>query len=323
MAKKKKQKKTGLQKRKQVKQQKRKARVQKVSTQKPSQKKLSMSKAKKFLAQVPKLVFEPELVDYAYSQDVLDEVAKTHEKVPDQIEAATTSDFLGELINRMKVLEQRVLTEQDEGKHLMAKAMLYYMESDQAPSYFNQLIVALYLRSSAKEGDEVFTEENIINAVDLYEEKWSEYLSTKSEGMDEGAGVLPETEYDDFEDIIEENASFSGFLSEFEIYHTDILSTESSVQERIVEDAEAFLNDYLEEKEVTSLDQIEGSIIHSFLATWFIQTMNATKEDMESMLVSLQSCFDFAKSSNQITEEKYQDVLRVLEKKETYLNLLG
>lgn len=342
MAKKKKQKKAGVLKRQQNKQNKKRAIKRKEVARKPPEKKqMSMSKVKKNLKNLPNLIFEPELQELAFTTEEIQAAVAKSEKDPDQIEAIVTDEFNQKLLAAFKALEERFQVEKDANRDMMVKAMIYYMEQEQAPPYLNQIVVGLFYQGVAKVESPTaeFGPEELAEKLKVYDKEWEPYLEEKMEAYKatlegeqeegvpdfEAAMATPTPEFDtEEEEAALAPSPFESLIEEFSSYIADELGMEEDDQERTQEDVEVLFNDYCEEKEITELDQIRASKLRNFMEGWFIRMMHPTTEDLESMIDSMNTFFKFAESKEKIASEKTELIFQYLQDKESILaNLNG
>ena len=328
MAKKKKQKKAGIAKRKTNKLQRKNASKKKLISQKPVQKKLSPSKVKQNLKNIPSLIFEPELEKIAFTKEQIEAVRNQYEKVPDQIEALGTPDFLDNLKEQHEVMKERFEAENNTNKTMMAHAIIYFMEEENAPAFLNQIVVAMYLNAiNVMEQRENLQLKELNSLLKDYDRDWSDYLKEKADQLSPTVDGIEEPEIaepgltEEEEKLIAPSA-FENILDKFAEYLNSELSLDEETRERMQEDVEVLVNDYCEEKEITSLESLRARKIKTFLEGWFIKTMHPTKEDLEKMIESLEIFFKFAGIREMIPREKSKEIISVLEDRETYLSLL-
>ncbi len=327
MAKKKKQKKAGLEKRRKNKLQKKVAIKRKMIANKPVQQKMSPSKLKQNLKNLPSLIFEPELQEIAFTKEQIETVRKEHEKVPDQIEALGTPEFLDSLKEKHEAMKVRFDEQSDANKGMMVHAILYFMEQESAPAYMNQIAVAMYLNAAnILDHGEALDLKQLNVQLREYDREWAEYLQEKATALGIGEmdaiGDVADEQVDDDVSALEPSA-FEETIESFGEYLEANTSFEEDKRERMVEDVEVLVNDFFEEKEVTSFESVRARKIKNFLEGWFIRTMNPTKEDMEAMLESLETFFKFAGEQELIPSDKCDDIIATLGDKEEYLSKLN
>lgn len=322
MAKKKKTQKSGIKKRQQAKQVKR-TKIKK-SNKPVAQKKMSMGKLKKSLAQVPKMVFEPEFSQIAYEKEVMETAQASSDKLPDQIQEACTETVTNNVVQALKDMEVRANTDKDAVLAINAKAMVYYMETEKSPAFMNQITVGLYLKNAFEyfqQGEEI-TLDNVIEKVQEYETEWLDYIQEKAEQAAGAEEEMPAVSMDEEDEDIIEASPFESFREKMVAYLSKEGKQDEDTIERVDEDMEAFLDDYLAEEGVTAVDAVTPAHLNGFLGEWFIENMNPTKDDMEAMIASIDICFEYAKASSQMDSLNWNTLKIVLDGKEQFLEKL-
>lgn len=327
MAKKKKQKqkKAGLLKRQKNRQEKKISRKKRLIAAQPVQKKMSQSKLKQSLKNLPSLIFEPELEEIAFSSEEVENAKNQYEKTPDQIEAIATPEFSEKMVAKLGLMKTRYEAENNQSKLMMVTAMLYFIEQENAPPFLNQLIVAMFCSTESKiETGQSLTDLKQLNKMlNEYDTTWRSYLEEKMAAIESGPRIqipgesVDETEAEEV--TVSLDSPFESVLNDFGAYLSTDLGYNEEDQERVLEDTEVLLNDYFEDKDITQLEDIRPRRIRTFLESWFIRTMHPTKEDLESMFVSLELFFKFSESKELLNTETCQEVLTILKNKETYL----
>ena len=332
MAKKKKVKKAGIAKRQKNKLQKKVAAKRKLQANKPVQKQMSASKVKQNLKNLPSLIFEPELESIAFSVDDVNKVVAEHEKTPDQIEAIATPDFIEQLKTKHQEMRIRFERENDGNKGMMVHAILYFMEQEEAPAFLNQIVVAMFYRTLSKiQNPDTEIDLKALNLMlKEYDQTWADYLQEKMDatglediipsGFPNPAQAGGEADDAEEEPSVLTPSVFDGVLEEFGAHLSSELSLEEELQERTVEDVEVLFNDYCEEKEITELQDLRARKIRNFLEGWFIRMMNPTKEDMETMINSLDLFFQFALQKGKMPAEMHEDIKKLFEDKASLLS---
>ncbi|MCP4752820.1 MAG: hypothetical protein GY866_18195 [Proteobacteria bacterium] len=337
MAKKKKQKKAGLAQRKKNKADKKRAFKKKIQAGKPVQKKISQSKIKQNLKNLPSLVFEPELDQIAFTSQQIEEIEQQHEKVPDQIEAIATPEFLETFKEQCGAMKLRFERENDVNKSMMVHAILYFMEEGNAPAYLNQIVVGMFFRTQAEMGkpDEPVTLKELNQMLKDYDAVWGSYLEEKAKEL-EIEEMLPsvdqqnalvstaeEQEGEEEDELALTPSLFEPLLEEFDEYLASEPALDEETQERTREDAEVLFNDYCEEKDISRLEELRPRKIQSFLESWFVRTMHPTQEDLEIMLNSLELFFKFVEKQGKMPEDTCREILSIFENKEALLSNLN
>lgn len=310
MAKQKKNKKAGIAKRQKGKLDKKRALKRKaVGQKKPAPKQLSMSKVKKNLKNLPALIFEPELMEIAFSEEEVKNAQAQHEKLPDQIEAVATSDFQTKLKDQFNVLKQKFDTTGDVNKGMMVSAMQYYMEQEHSPTFMNQIIVGMYLNTLTKieTPDTEITLDLLNIQLKEYDKNWASYLDERMQAFDEQVNEAAEADAP----VIADEASvldaspFENIINEFTEYLESQDEIEGDIKERALEDVEVLLNDYCEDKEITEMDVlVKPRKVKNFIESWFIRMMHPTPDDLGNMADSLLLFFKYLPVQN----GQYKDV---------------
>ncbi len=332
MAKKKKVKKAGIAKRQKNKLQKKVAAKRKLQASKPVQKQMSASKVKQNLKNLPSLIFEPELESIAFSADDVNKVIADFEKTPDQIEAIATPEFMEQLKATHQEMRIRFERENDGNKGMMVHAILYFMEQEEAPAFLNQIVVAMFCRalSQIQNPDTEIDLKALNQLLKEYDQTWADYLQEKMEaaglediipaGFPNPAQVNGDVDEAEEEPLELTPSVFEGVLEEFRAHLSSELTLDEELQERTIEDVEVLFNDYCEEKEITELQDLRARKIKNFLEGWFIRMMNPTKEDMETMINSLDLFFQFALQKEKMPAEMHEDIRKLFEDKASLLS---
>ena len=327
MAKKKKQKKVGVEKRRQSKQNRKTAQKRKLIAQQPVQQKISPSKIKQNLKNLPSLIFEPELEEIAFSKEQIEAVREQHEKIPDQIDALGTAEFLVQLKEQHEAMKLRFDQQGDANKGMMVHAILYFMEQENAPAYLNQIAVAMYYNGVHLLGNEEPLDLKQLNqALKEYDQDWSDYLKEKSDLLEQELGVSSPSgvaeQLTEEEERLIAPSTFEALVEEFVQHLNNEATLTEETRERMQEDVEVLVNDFFEEKGIEDLENIRARKIKTFLEGWFIQTMHPTKEDLGNMIESLEAFFKFAGETGKLSSEKSKEILDLLGDKEAFLKNL-
>ncbi len=310
MAKQKKQKKAGVLKRKQNKKNKKKHIKKKILAQrKPTAPKpLSMSNVKKNLKNLPSLVFEPELQEIQFTPEQIKQARSDHEKLPDQIEALSTTEFQDQLKEKLELLKIKFESVGDTNRGMMVNAMQYFMEQENSLPTMNQIIVGMYLVSASKldAPDTEFTLDQLNLKLKEYDKDWASYLEERVQALtpeileDAIPGVTSDADIAEDEDDTYVAPPFEELVEEFNEYLSDELQIGEEELERSVEDVEVLLTDYCEEKTITVLDDLTPKRVKSFLGAWFIRKMHPTEDDLATMIQSMRTFNQFLKTREKL-----------------------
>jgi hypothetical protein len=330
MAKQKKQKKTGMAKRKKEKLDKKRVLKRKVHAQKkPEPKRLSMSKVKKNLKNLPLLIFEPELQEIAFSAEDVKKAQSEHEKLPDQIESVATGDFQEKLKEKFIALKEKFDASGDVNKGMMVSAMQYYMDQEHSPTFMNQIIVGMYLNAVTKlENPETAITLDLLNIqLKEYDKNWASYLEDRMAEFDDKVKDAASND-DSLNSAVEESpmlpeTPFETVLNDFISYLGDQDNLDDETKERTQEDIEVLLNDYGEDKEISEFETlIKLRKIKNFIESWFIRMMHPTSEDLGNMVDSLLLFFNYLQEKESQYKETSDEVIAFLSDKDAILSKL-
>lgn len=330
MAKQKKPKKTGIAKRKKEKLDKKRAIKRKAQAQKkPEPKRLSMSKVKKNLKNLPSLIFEPELQEIAFSEADVKKAQSEHEKLPDQIESVATGDFQEKLKEKFNALKDKYDANGDVNKGMMVSAMQYYMEQEHSPTFMNQIIVGMYLNAVTKlESPETDLTLDLLNTqLKEYDKNWASYLEDRMAEFDDQVKEVASNS-NPLEAAAEEPATLPGspfetILNDFVSYLENQDKLDDETKERTQEDIEVLLNDYSEDKDIAEFESlIRLRKIKNFIESWFIRMMHPTSEDLGNMVDSLSTFFNYLQEKESQYKEASEEVVAFLSDKDAILSKL-
>lgn len=326
MAKKKKQKKQGLSKHKQAKQNKRSQQKRKEAALSPKQRKMSMGKVKKNLKNLPVLVYEPELEAIGFTKEQIETGAASGMNLPDQIDAATDADFDEKLKAGLSAMGQRFEAEGESDKIMMSQAMLYFLEQGGTAPCMNQITVGLFLKALHSTEEEVIPFEKLLVELDKYDEDYKVELEAKAQELEQAtaAASIPGSSDIEVEAEPVELSELEALLPEFQVYlETATRNMSEDQRERAVEDAEALLVDYAEDKEIESLADLGARKVKQFIENWFIRNMNPTPDDVNSMVDSLNHFYDYAAFAGKLDGETVAAVKERLADKNAILEKLN
>jgi hypothetical protein len=255
----------------------------------------------------------------AFSPEQIKDAQSQQEKMPDQIAMLASPEFTGKLKTQLDLMKERLEQQGDSNKTLMAHAIIYFMEQDNAPPSLNQIVVAMFFNSlHLIDNEEPLTLKELNLQLREYDKEWSEYLKEKSNALSSLESV-EEVESDEEPELTIEPSLFEGIVDEFVSYLESEQSLEEEQRERMQEDVEVFVNDYFEDKGITELETLRSRKVKTFLESWFINTMHPTKDDLETMIDSLNSFFNFTVQKDKISPEKGKEILELLQDKEVFL----
>ncbi len=146
MAKKRKQKKTGMLKRQKGKRQKKMIRRRKAMPKRNSQQAGSTQQLEQLLNTLPTLAFEPELTDLNMGEEKLRTLLESEQTEIELILELLTEEFIADLDQRLEQLESA--HSEKSIKSVLAKATRHQIaNSDKIPHLSNPVLIALFLKT--------------------------------------------------------------------------------------------------------------------------------------------------------------------------------
>ncbi len=287
MAKKTKQKKSGMLKRQQQKRQSKMIRRRLAMPKRVPQQAGSTEQLEQLLSTLPTLAFEPELSDLRMNKTELKTLLDSDSTEVDILMKLLTEDFITDLDQRLAQLEEA--NSEKSIKSVLAKATRHQISnSEKIPYLSNPVLIALFLKTRASvEGVELDLA-GLPAEMEKFDKRNHEFiqeLTDKIEASDK-EGMIAETEEDLQEDeqleeripAIEEN-----------IYKKYLKHVPTKKQEQVEEDLEVFLVDY----QPPPVAEWDLKLVKRFMSKWFIENANPLEEDLDSMRESLLSLFEF------------------------------
>ena len=287
MAKKTKQKKSGMLKRQQQKRQSKMIRRRLAMPKRVPQQAGSTEQLEQLLSTLPTLAFEPELSDLRMNKTELKTLLDSDSTEVDILMKLLTEDFITDLDQRLAQLEEA--NSEKSIKSVLAKATRHQISnSEKIPYLSNPVLIALFLKTRASvEGVELDLA-GLPAEMEKFDKRNHEFiqeLTDKIEASDK-EGMIAETEEDLQEDeqleeripAIEEN-----------IYKKYLKLVPTKKQEQVEEDLEVFLVDY----QPPPVAEWDLKLVKRFMSKWFIENANPLEEDLDSMRESLLSLFEF------------------------------
>ena len=287
MAKKTKQKKSGMLKRQQQKRQSKMIRRRLAMPKRVPQQAGSTEQLEQLLSTLPTLAFEPELSDLRMNKTELKTLLDSDSTEVDILMKLLTEDFITDLDQRLAQLEEA--NSEKSIKSVLAKATRHQISnSEKIPYLSNPVLIALFLKTRASvEGVELDLA-GLPAEMEKFDKRNHEFiqeLTDKIEASDK-EGMIAETEEDLQEDeqleeripAIEEN-----------IYKKYLKLVPTKKQEQVEEDLEVFLVDY----QPPPVAEWDLKLVKRFMSKWFIENANPLEEDLDSMRASLLSLFEF------------------------------
>ena len=287
MAKKRKQKKTGMLKRQKEKRQKKMIRRRKAMPKKNSQQAGSPQQLEQLLNTLPTLAFEPELTDLNMGEEKLRTLLENEQTEIEIILELLTEEFIADLDQRLEQLESA--HSEKSIKSVLAKATRHQIEnSDKIPHLSNPVLIALFLKTrSAVEGEKLDLN-SLPEAMEEFDKRNHDFiqeLTKQMEGSEKDDSILEE----DGELLDEEKPEERTPAIETDVYKKFMKLVPPEKQEQVEEDLEVFLVDF----EPPPISEWDSELIKNFLEKWFLENANPLEEDLVSMRESLLSLFKF------------------------------
>ncbi|MGK5095311.1 hypothetical protein WDW89_25275 [Deltaproteobacteria bacterium TL4] len=316
MAKKVKQKKSGMERRRQQKTHK-KTLQRRSSASRPSQQPQSYKELEKVLSSLPTLAFDTELDSLAFDPQQLQQLLDSQLAEPMIISQLVTPDYLEMLQQRLRSIETK--SAPNAPQHLLTKATLYALEHNaEIPMFMNPLIIALYLKEKAKLEGTPLTVSSIKQAVSAYEIKYVEMLEDLQEDPEAFQNFEEAVIDEESMPVAEEKPSYLETAC-LEEYYASLSEFSAYERERYREDIEVFLEDY----DQIPPEEWSRDFLDTFLGEWGIENLNPTEEDVISMQKSLHHFFQFLRQKQIISEAFENEAVVLLQDQKRYIQLLS
>ena len=311
MAKKTKQQKAGMLKRKKQKQTKKAIDRRRVASRMP-QKPKSEKEVQKILQRLPVLAYEPELLDLYFEESLLRAQLEEESLEPQILKNLISDEFLTEFQERLEKMQARTSGEMQ--KNLMVRGMLFSLEHDQMPHFANPLIVAIFLRSKARIEGNTLELPQIFKAVDAYEKSNTETIEDmiKSSQTETEAETTETEAHESVDETPPAPPPIDSAL--MEAYFQTLKEFETEVEERMREDVEVFLEEYVR----CPVEEWSAEMLDDFLGNWFVKNLHPVVDDLISMQSTLEHFISFLAKQEKISAERMQTILPLLQDNETY-----
>ena len=331
MAKKVKQKKAGMLKRKQQKR-KNKENKRKVFASRAVQ---PAQNSKRYLEslfqELPRFAFDERFDDMRLNVEDLKELKKQGDSDPLILMKLITPEVLSELEQRLVLLDNETAPRSRE--NMLAKACLHQIErSHEIPHLSNPMIVAIYLRSRAEALGEVLEVSDIHDVIEAYEEDNKEMIDRLSEdpqlleqiiqasgtAASSNASQKGDEDIEDGEIIPEAEVSDPPVPHAlFEEYKATWAELAEKKQESLEEDLEVFLEDF----NPASYENWNADLIRSFLEDWCMANLNPLEEDLWSMQETILHFLRFMAEKKLVSESFTSEIIPRLEDREACKSL--
>lgn len=310
MAKKIKRNKAGIAKRQLLKrEQKASKRKQQQSKQRPPQS--QQKKAMQVVMQLPKLAFHEVFKDFSLDSVALQSFLKEGLEDPFVIQKLATEEVVKTVLSRIGLIIDSLPS-----KSMLAMILSNILElwgQKQVEACTDPVFVALYLKQKLELQGSPVDESQIITSLE-------EYLSTNESILEqfsgyEGSHVHHDgcshdhghDEHDHDEHQLLGSARSMVLDDSILARYYDTLTGSDEEQNRMQEDVEVFLEDFLEEP----LTDCTAEVVRKFINRWFVENLNPLDEDVKSMRRTLFHFFEFAAAQKLVSSQQELDEILV------------
>ncbi|MBF0353086.1 MAG: hypothetical protein HQM11_18800 [SAR324 cluster bacterium] len=296
MAKKVKKRKSGMEKRRQQKTQKKSLQKRKHSSRSPQQIQ-SYKQLQKILINLPTLAYHADFQDVAFEGDAITSLKNEGLSEPDIIGRLITPEFKNMLKEKLAKIEMDNAPQSQNG--LFAKATIYAIDNEQEiPLFVNPLLVAIYLRSLARIDGQELSVSEVGKAVKAYEERNTAIIESM---------LNKDNEHELIEEMLDEELNVSGDREPHETYvEENVLDAfQESLSHLNPDDVALIMDDvdtFIEEYVQTPVSEWTVEYVTEFTNTWFVQNMNPLPEDVDGMKKSLTLFVRFLEQENSMSK---------------------
>ena len=306
MAKKRKQKKTGMIKRQKQKRQNKLNQRRKAIPRRKLKQAGSSKQLEQLLNALPTLVFEPELVDFSMSKEKLRVLLETEQTEIEILLELLTEEFISDFDQRLEELESA--HSEKSIKSVLAKATRHQIaNSDKIPHLLNPVIIALFLKTrSSVEGEELNLS-SLSTAMEEFDERNHDFIQDLTKQIEESekdGSILDSKEELQGKEQSEEREN----VIELDIYKKFLSLVPAEKKMQMEDDLEIFLVDF----EPPVVSEWDAELINNFMGKWFLEYANPLEEDLVSMRESLLSLFKFLANEDLLSERFLDTVLKNL-----------
>jgi len=287
MAKKTKQKKSGMLKRQQQKRQKKMIRRRLAMPKRVAQQPGSSEQLEQLLSTLPTLAYEPELADLRMDETELKTLLASDSTEVDILMELLTEDFIADLDQRLAQLEEA--NSEKSIKSVLSKATRHQIaNSEKIPYLSNPVLIAIFLKTRATVDGLELDLAALPAAMEEFDKRNHEFIQELTDKIEasEKMESVTETEEDLLEDVPQEERIPA---IEENIYKKYLELVPAEKQEQVEEDLDVFLVDY----QPPPVVEWDLKLVKRFMSKWFIENANPLEEDLDSMRDSLLSLFEF------------------------------
>ena len=307
MAKKIKQKKSGMLRRRQQKRQKKKIQRRATMPSRRIQQHNSQENIEQLLSTLPTLAFEQELADLRMNESELKRLLENKHTETNIFLELITDEFVHDLDKRLATIED--LNPEKSIKSVLAKATRHQISNNEKTVYLsNPLLIAIFLKTrSAVEGFALDLE-GLPTAIEEFNSRNAEIIHEFEENF-QGIKRDP-IEKDNFEELDSSDAMEDNIPAlDQSLYKKYIKLAPKDEQDQIEDDLDVFLMDF----KPPPVDDWDLDLIKHFISKWFLENANPMEEDIESMRKSLLDLFRFLNKEKLLSDQFLQEVSQYLD----------
>jgi hypothetical protein len=296
MAKKTKQKKSGMLKRQQQKRQNKMIRRRLAMPKRVPQQPGSTQQLEQLLSNLPTLAFEPELADLSMDKTELKALLDSNSTEVEILVELLTEDFIADLDQRLAQIEEK--NSEKSIISVLSKATRHQIaNSEKIPYLSNPVLIAIFLKTRASVDGVDLDLTGLPAAMEEFDKRNHEFIQELTDNI-EGSGK-EESVAEAEEDLLEQEQEQERIPAiEESIYKKYIGIVPAEKQERVEEDLDVFLVDF----QPPPVAEWDLKLVKRFMSKWFIENANPLAEDLDSMRESLLSLFQFLAEEKQLPE---------------------
>ena len=287
MAKKTKQKKSGMLKRQQQKRQKKMIRRRQAMPKRISQNHAKSEQIQQLLSTLPTLAFEPELLDLSMDKDKMKAMLESNSSEIDMLMELITDEFISALYQRLTKLEEA--NSEKSIKSVLSKATRNQIEnSEKISNLSNPLLIAIFIKTRASVENSSLNISELPKEMEEFEKRNHKFIEELADQIENPSMYKGLNENIENSDEKGKGLKYTPAIEE-SVYKRFIELVAEEKREKVEEDLDVFLVDF----KPPPIAEWDLKLIKSFLNKWFVENANPLEEDLYSMRESLLSLFQF------------------------------
>ena len=254
----------------------------------------SQQNLSQFLLKVPSLIYEPELEDFEFDQEKVNQYKIEKLSEPEIILALADETWHQSLFERLERIQSRL--EANSQKQMIIQGVFQLLGESSVPSFVNPMVVALYLQTCAKISGESIAPSELNKKLNEYEtlnKPTIEKIATDMQNASQPSDQAPVDEEENIEDVKPLTVP-SELMKAFS----------ETVNEDTFENVQVFVEDYAE----TPLVEWNLSMVSGF-QSWFKKNMNPLEEDVADMQESLKIFFQYLNENKHLSKDQIQTIM--------------